>query len=58
MMVILIVIIEAAIQFLVIKFAFIKTSSDGSVGAAFSHMEAHGAADDGYLHLRYFAPTL
>lgn len=57
-MVTLIVIIEASIQFLVIKFAFIKISTAGTIGAAFSHMEAHNAIDDGYLHLRYFSTIL
>ncbi len=57
-MVTLIVIIEAAIQFLVIKFAFIKSSSEGTVGAAFSHMTVtHESIATDYLHLRNFAPT-
>lgn len=57
-MVTLIVIIEAAIQFLVIKFAFIKSSNAGTVGAAFSHMAvAHDSIGPEYLHLRNFAPT-
>lgn len=52
-----IVIVEAAIQFLIIKFAFIKTNSDGSFQAAFSHMQAHGATEEPYLHLRNFMPN-
>lgn len=52
-----IVIVEAAIQFLIIKFAFIKTNSDGSFQAAFSHMQAHGAIEEPYLHLRNFMPN-
>ena len=52
-----IVIVEAAIQFLIIKFAFIKTNSDGSFKAAFSHMQAHGATEEPYLHLRNFMPN-
>jgi hypothetical protein len=53
-----VVILEAAIQFLVIKFAFIKSSSEGTVGAAFSHMAvAHESIATDYLHLRNFTPT-
>ena len=38
----IIVVIEAALQFLLIKFIFIKSNNDGSFSAAFSHM----ATDD------------
>ena len=55
-MITLIVVIEAAVQFLIIKFAFIKTDTAGTVGAAFSHMSI-APHEEGMLHLRSF-PSL
>jgi hypothetical protein len=54
-----IVIAEAAIQFFIIKFAFIKATSSQGFKAAFSHMneENHFEMDEGVMHFRSF-PTL
>lgn len=48
----IIVAIEAGLQFLIIKFGFIKTSNSGTLGGAFSHMSAEPS---GFLHLRHQA---
>lgn len=57
-MITVIVIIEAALQFLIIKFGFIKSSNSGAFSGGFSHMAPetyHDFTEEGFLHLRSFA---
>lgn len=51
-MITVIVIAEAALQFFIIKFVFIKGSREGGFKAAFSHMEA--IHEPNGVHLRSF----
>lgn len=54
-----IVIAEAAIQFMIIKFSFIKSTANSGFAAAFSHMSEvpqHNA--EGMIHFRSFPASL
>ena len=54
-----IVIAEAAIQFMIIKFSFIKSTANTGFAAAFSHMsELPQHNVEGMIHFRSFPATL